>query len=113
MSQVSSSLDDLPQEMGLQEFRAHATKASKLLKAMSNQNRLMIMCTLAQGELCVGEINAKVQLSQSALSQHLAILHEEGLVARRRASQMIYYSMVPGPAQMVIGTLHDIYCPDH
>lgn len=112
MSEPITSADETTQAMSLQEFRAHAEKASKLLKAMSNHNRLMIMCTLAQGELCVGQINAKVQLSQSALSQHLAILHEQGLVDRRRESQMIYYRMVEGPAQMVIGTLHDIYCPE-
>ena len=88
----------------------HASSAAQLLKALANEKRLMILCLLAEGEHSVGEINALLDLSQSALSQHLAVLREEALVNTRREAQTIYYSLVPGPAFQVIQTLHGIYC---
>lgn len=93
-----------------EEMRAHATDAAQLLKAMANERRLMILCMLAGGEQAVGDINARLELSQSALSQHLAVLREEGLVQTRRSAQTIYYSLSPGPVQEIIGVLHRIYC---
>ena len=91
-------------------MRAHAGDASRLLKALANENRLMILCLLAEGERSVGQVNEGVDLSQSALSQHLAVLRSEGLVTTRRDAQTIYYSLAEGPARQVIGLLHDIYC---
>ena len=91
-------------------MRAHAGHAAALLKALANENRLQILCLLADGERTVGEINALVDLSQSALSQHLGILRDEGLVDTRREAQSIHYSLAPGPALEVIRTLHGIYC---
>jgi DNA-binding transcriptional ArsR family regulator len=88
----------------------HASDASRLLKALSNESRLLILCLLSQGELSVSEINQRVNLSQSALSQHLAVLRNDGLVETRRESQTIYYSLKPGPAARIIDTLHGIYC---
>ena len=73
--------------------------------------RMQVMCMLVDGERTVGEINAEVDLSQSALSQHLALLREGGLVQTRREAQSVYYSVAPGPVQRVIQTLHDVYCP--
>ncbi|HET8791586.1 MAG TPA: metalloregulator ArsR/SmtB family transcription factor [Modicisalibacter sp.] len=85
---------------------AHATN---LLKAMANENRLRILCLLDEGELSVSELNAKLALSQSALSQHLAILRREGLVATRRSSQTIYYSLHGEEARTVVDTLATLY----
>ena len=65
---------------------------------------------LVEGERSVGELNARLSLSQPALSQHLAVLREDGLVQTRREAQTIYYSLVEGPAQRIIDTLHGIYC---
>ncbi|WP_106478076.1 ArsR/SmtB family transcription factor [Phytohalomonas tamaricis] len=79
--------------------------AAPLLKAMANENRLRILCLLQNKELSVSELNAKLELSQSALSQHLAVLRREGLVSTRRASQTIYYSLQGEHAQAVINTL--------
>lgn len=99
--------------IGLEEaMRAHAADASRLLKALANEKRLMLLCLLFEGEHSVGELNARVALSQSALSQHLAVLREDGLVNTRRDAQVIYYSLADGPAQRVIATLHGIYCGD-
>jgi DNA-binding transcriptional ArsR family regulator len=71
----------------------------------------MIMCNLAEGEMTVGQLNGVIPLSQSALSQHLALLRRDGLVKTRREAQTIYYSLIEGPASQVIQILHDIYCP--
>ena len=91
-------------------MRANAGRASDLLKALANDKRLMILCLLVEGERAVGDLNARLDLSQSALSQHLAVLRSEGLVATRREAQSILYSLAPGPAQRILQTLHDVYC---
>lgn len=93
-----------------QQMQARADEASELLKAMANPQRLRVLCLLVEGEKSVGEINAAIDLSQSALSQHLAVLREQSLVVTRRESQAIYYSVADGPAHKIIETLHDIYC---
>lgn len=97
-------------DMQVDDLRENAQKASELLKAMSNEKRLMILCYLANGEKAVGEMEKLVGLSQSALSQHLARLRRDGLVKTRRASQTIFYSLAGGEAQAIMETLHGIYC---
>lgn len=79
--------------------------SAPLLKAMANENRLRILCLLREGEMSVSELNSKLELSQSALSQHLAVLRREELVNTRRASQTIYYSLRGKHAEAVIDTL--------
>ena len=93
------------------ELRDNATQAAKLLRALSNENRLMLLCMLFEGEKTVGELNESLPICQSALSQHLAVLRDEGLVKTRREAQSIYYGMASKPAQRVVETLHSIYCP--
>ena len=100
-----------PAPMSAEELKAHAGEATRLLKALANESRLMIMCNLSEGEMTVGQLNELIPLSQSALSQHLALLRRDGLVKTRRQAQTIYYSLVDGPASQVIQVLHDIYCP--
>jgi DNA-binding transcriptional ArsR family regulator len=94
-----------------ERMQAQAEEAAELLKALSNPQRLRVMCLLIDGEKTVGEINAEVELSQSALSQHLAVLREGGLVQTRREAQNVFYSVADGPVQRLMRTLHDIYCP--
>lgn len=91
-------------------MREHAADAAGLMKALGNESRLMILCLLAEGERSVGDLNAVVPLSQSALSQQLARLREQGLVETRRDGQTIYYRLADGPTDRVIHLLHDIYC---
>ena len=93
-------------------MRVHAASAARLLKALGNEKRLMLLCLLVEGEKSVGDLNARLELSQSALSQHLAILRDDQLVTTRREAQSIYYSLADGPAQKVIATLHTIFCAD-
>lgn len=92
------------------DMEAQAEAAAGLLKAMSNPQRLRVLCLLLEGELSVGEINSKIALSQSALSQHLATLRESALVNTRRQAQTVYYSIGSGPVHDIIRTLHAIYC---
>lgn len=94
----------------MEQMRIHATDAAGLMKALGNESRLLILCTLAAGERSVGELNDVVPLSQSALSQQLARLRQQGLVETRRESQTIFYTLSPGPVDRVIHLLHDIYC---
>jgi len=91
-------------------MQRHACDASALLKAMGNEQRLLILCHLVQGDLSVGELGARIKLSQSALSQHLAVLREADMVQTRRSGQTIFYSLPDGPVQQVMQTLHAIYC---
>jgi ArsR family transcriptional regulator len=92
-------------------FEARAAEAARLLRALANERRLMILCQLADGERSVGELQPHVGLSQSALSQHLAVLREEGVVATRRESQMIRYRIADPAAVKVVATLAEIFCP--
>lgn len=88
----------------------HTSEAARVLKALANEKRLLLLCQLVEGERSVGELNAGIDLSQSALSQHLAVLRKEGLVNTRREAQTIYYALAEGPAQRILQTLHGIYC---
>lgn len=92
------------------EIRQHAGTAANLLKALANEQRLLVLCALLDGAKSVGEINARVPLSQSALSQHLAVLRAGTLVTTRRKSQTIYYAIAPGPALDILGVLYQAYC---
>ena len=84
--------------------------AAELLKAMANPQRLRVLCLLVEREMSVGEINALVPLSQSALSQHLAVLREKDLVKTRREAQTVYYSVADGTVHDVIEALHRNFC---
>jgi len=98
------------QVIDLERIQDNARRASTLLKAMSNQHRLMILCQLVPGEKCVGDLEKIVGLSQSALSQHLARLRRDNLVATRREAQTIHYSLAGEEASAVIETLYGLYC---
>jgi ArsR family transcriptional regulator, virulence genes transcriptional regulator len=92
------------------EIRPHAEKAAALLKALANDQRLMILCNLLDGPLSVGELNEKVDLSQSALSQHLAVLRESNVVTTTREAQSIRYSLPAGAVTRIIGILYKEFC---
>ena len=96
--------------MQIEEMQTQASKAVGLLKALANENRLLILCHLQERELSVGEINDSLGLSQSALSQHLAILRRDGLVTTRKAAQTVFYSLKSEEVRAVISVLHGPYC---
>lgn len=95
----------------IQRFRGEVSRASNLLKAMSNEHRLLVLCLLQQGERSVSELEKLVGLSQSALSQHLARLRRDALVKTRRSAQTIYYSLSGTDALTVIEALQGMMCP--
>ncbi|MFP4125514.1 MAG: metalloregulator ArsR/SmtB family transcription factor [Alphaproteobacteria bacterium] len=88
-----------------------AGRAARLLRLMGHDARLMILCHLADSEQHVGALEAKLGLSQSALSQHLARLRGEGLVATRRSGQQIFYRLASAEAARILAALHEVYCP--
>lgn len=97
--------------LDLDAMQAYSDEAAGLLRVLANSQRLRILCMLVGGEMTVGQINEQLaELSQSALSQHLARLRDEGMVTTRREAQNVWYSLATGPAQAVIATLHGIYC---
>lgn len=98
-------------QFDITRFEASATEAAKLLRALGNERRLMILCQLVDRERSVGELQPLVGLSQSALSQHLAVLREEGVVATRRDGQTIWYRIEDPAAVKVVATLAEIFCP--
>ena len=94
----------------LTELHDMASNACELLKAMANEWRLMILCQLAEGEKTVSELQGLLGLSQSALSQHLAILRREKIVRSRKQAQSVSYSLAGDEATKVMESLHDVFC---
>jgi DNA-binding transcriptional ArsR family regulator len=96
--------------MELQDIQANASRAAAVLKAMSNQHRLVILCLLNGNELSVGEINEALDIPQSTLSQHLSVLRKDNLVTTRREAQTIYYALASKEVKVIISTLYELYC---
>lgn len=94
-------------------FEANAANVAALLKALGNQRRLMVMCKLAEhGEMRVGDLADDVGLSQSALSQHLAKMRAEGLLAYRREGQSLWYRIADPRCETLLATLYQLYCTE-
>ena len=110
--QNARSRQDAPRSLALDtaRMRRHAGDASQLLKALANEKRLQILCLLAEGDRSVGDLNALLDLSQSALSQHLAKLRDENIVVTRRDAQTIYYRVADPKAVQLLKTLFELYC---
>jgi len=94
----------------LESMEAAADRASELLKALSNRHRLLIICQLIDGERSVGDLVGFLGIRDSTVSQHLAILRRDGLVAARRDGQTIYYSISSVPARELLKTLYKVFC---
>ena len=94
----------------LNELHDVASHAVDLLKAMANEWRLMILCQLSEGEKTVSELQEILGLSQSALSQHLAVLRRERIVRARKHAQSVSYSLSGEDATKVMQTLHEVFC---
>ena len=99
--------------MDLATFQRNAAQVADLLKALGNQRRLMIMCKLAEhGEMRVAALADEVDLSQSALSQHLAKLRAEALVTFRRDGQTLWYRIADPRCESLLATLYRLYCQE-
>ncbi|MGP1615535.1 MAG: ArsR/SmtB family transcription factor [Pollutimonas bauzanensis] len=89
-----------------------AARAAAMMRAVGNEHRLLVLCLLIEhGELTVGGLLDHVDLSQSALSQHLAKMRDEGLVTFRREAQTLYYRIGNPDVEILVGTLKRIFCP--
>jgi DNA-binding transcriptional ArsR family regulator len=97
-------------EIDLNALQAAAVDACALLKVMSNPDRMLLLCHMAQGEYCVGELEALTGIRQPTLSQQLAVLRDDSLVATRRDGKQIYYSIASRAALAVIRVLYDQFC---
>ncbi|GIK48483.1 MAG: transcriptional regulator [Alphaproteobacteria bacterium] len=93
----------------MRELESRAGEAAELLKLLANDQRLIILCRLSGEEMSVSELSEYVDLAQSALSQHLAKLRAQGLVATRREGQNIYYRLANPTAQKLVGALCELY----
>lgn len=101
-----------PDTLDLAQLQERAAEAARLLRLLAHEKRLLVLCHLAgAGEMSVNELAAAVGLSQSALSQHLALFREDGLVATRRASQTVYYRLADAKAARLLDVLRELYCP--
>ena len=92
------------------EMAKNAAQAEAFLEQLANRNRLMVLCLLAQGEMSVGELNERLPVSQSVLSQHLAKLRQAGFVSTRRESQTIFYQLTDPQVKAVIANLYQQFC---
>ncbi|MGB6054420.1 MAG: metalloregulator ArsR/SmtB family transcription factor [Burkholderiaceae bacterium] len=103
-------MTDVP-TIDLPALRAASSAACSLLKAMANPDRLLLLCQLSQGELCVGDLEEQLGIRQPTLSQQLAVLREEGLVQTRRDGKQIFYSIASSEALAVLQVLYTQFCP--
>lgn len=94
------------------QLERHAEEAAAMLKQLANPVRLLILCQLVGAEKSVGELHQLVDISQSALSQHLAKMRDAGLVEAEKRGQMVYYRIVDMRAYALLSTLYLIYCKD-
>ena len=97
-------------QMDIEVMRSRAGQASKLLGAMANDKRLMILCQLVNGERTVGELAESLETRQSTISQHLALLKKDGFVESRRDGQSQFYSLAGEEAKTILGALYELYC---
>lgn len=102
--------DSLAPVIDLPKMRAAADRACSLMRVMSNPDRLMLLCQLAQGERRVGELEELLDIQQPTLSQQLAVLREEALVETRREGKQIYYRIASEAALAVMDVLYAAYC---
>jgi DNA-binding transcriptional ArsR family regulator len=93
-----------------EQIRKHASEACALLKALSNEDRLMLLCQIASGRLNVGELEKLTNIRQPTLSQQLAVLRQEGIVNTEKEGKYIYYRLANNNVARIMLTLYDIYC---
>jgi DNA-binding transcriptional ArsR family regulator len=94
----------------LAKMRKGAEEAARLMRALGNEDRLLLLCQLSQSELCVGDIAEKTGILQPTLSQQLGVLRETGLVETRRDGKQVFYSLADPGALAVLKILYERYC---
>lgn len=98
-------------KVDMQRMRAAAGAATATLRALANEDRLLLLCQLSQGEHAVGELESLLDIRQPTLSQQLGVLRNEGLVATRREGKYVYYAVADPDVLVLLKTLYAVYCP--
>lgn len=99
-----------PMSVDVDTMRRNADEVAELLRIMAHPERLMVLCQLTQGEVGVGELAQHSELSQSAFSQHLTVLRKHGIIAARKVSQQVFYSLADTRVSVLIKQLQDLFC---
>lgn len=99
-------------ELDVRQMRKAAAGATALLRSLAHEDRLLLLCQLSQGERCVGDLEAGLDLPQPGLSQHLGVLRRERLVTTRREGRRIYYRVTDERSLAVLRTLYDLFCDE-
>ena len=100
-----------PLGLNVAAMHSGAAEATAVLRVLANEDRLLLLCELSQGEKSVGELEESLDLHQPTLSQQLGVLRTEGLVETRRDGKRIYYSVADRKVLTLLETLYDLYCP--
>lgn len=97
-------------EINIEQLRNAAGEATALLRTLAHEDRLLLLCQLSQGELCVSDLELELGIFQPSLSQQLGVLRRQGLVATRREGKNIYYRVVDEKTLAVLQTLYELFC---
>jgi ArsR family transcriptional regulator len=98
------------ESIDIEQLRRSAGEACGLLKVLANQDRLLLLCQMTQGEYCVGDLEGMTGIRQPTLSQQLTVLRDEEMVNTRREGKQIYYSIASREAMAVMQVLYELYC---
>lgn len=98
--------------ISLEKMRASAGDASLMLRSLGNQDRLLLLCQLSQEELCVSDLEERLDIRQPSLSQQLGVLRREGLVATRKDGKRVYYRVADPKVLILLQTLYQLYCAE-
>ena len=98
-------------ELNMELMRSAAKEATVALRALANEDRLLLLCQLSQGEKSVGELEELLDIHQPSLSQQLGVLRSEGLVSTRRDGKRIYYSIADEKVLALLAAMYELYCP--
>ena len=100
-----------PSSTNMTQMRAAAGEAITALRTLANEDRLLLLCQLSQGEMSVSELEEALEIRQPTLSQQLGVLRTENLVQTRRDGKRIYYSVADQKTLSILGLLYELYCP--
>jgi ArsR family transcriptional regulator len=111
INRTAHAMPDTPTAFDPAALRAAAHHAVAALKLLGNEDRLLLLCQLSQGECCVGDLEAQLDIRQPTLSQQLAVLRNEGAVTTRREGKNIFYSVADPALLQILALLYQLYCP--
>ena len=106
-----SAIENPDAILSISAMRAAAGETATVLRVLSNEDRLLLLCQMSQGEYSVGELEELLDIRQPTLSQQLTVLRAEGLVDTRREGKRIYYRVSDQKVLMILTTLYQLYCP--